>query len=251
MAKPTLTPASTTSAITLSVTGSTSEVTSSLPFGTYVSTDYYSTSEVNLFISGAADQVGYVFKKMGGDVLDIEITDSQVYASYEEACLEYSYIVNMHQSQNILSNVLGATTGTFDHDGQIQETTGNIKAGTNLNTKYPKFDFAYAQSAIYVLAIQQLYGEQALYHIMQNINNGQSFKDAFYNSTLQTLEQFNELLYPHIKNKYWWFRLITLPNQIFSFLPLLLVIGFIMQSRKNKKIRKQWELEEELECLED
>jgi hypothetical protein len=145
MATPTLTPASTTSAITLSITGSTSEVTSSLPFGTYSSTDYWSSTEVNLFISGASDQVGYVFKKLGGDVLNVEITDGQVYASYEEACLEYSYILNMHQAKNILSNVLGATTGTFDQDGQIRETTGNIKTGTNLTTLYPKFDFAYAR----------------------------------------------------------------------------------------------------------
>ncbi len=145
MATPTLTPASTTSAITLSVTGSTSEVTSSLPFGTYSSTDYWSSTEVNLFISGASDQVGYVYKKLGGDVLNVEITDAQVYASYEEACLEYSYILNMHQAKNILSNVLGATTGTFDQDGQVRETTGNIKTGTNLTTLYPKFDFAYAR----------------------------------------------------------------------------------------------------------
>ena len=145
MAIPTLTPASTTSAIALSVTGSTSAVTTSLPFGTYSSTDYWSTDEINLFISGAADQVGFVYKKLGGDVLNVEITDAQVYASYEEACLEYSYILNIHQAKNILSNVLGATTGTFDQDGQVRETTGNLTSGTNLNTKYPKFDFAYAR----------------------------------------------------------------------------------------------------------
>ena len=145
MAIPTLTPASTTSAIALSVTGSTSAVTTSLPFGTYSSTDYWSTDEINLFISGAADQVGFVYKKLGGDVLNVEITDAQVYASYEEACLEYSYILNIHQAKNILSNVLGATTGTFDQDGQVRETTGNLTSDTNLNTKYPKFDFAYAR----------------------------------------------------------------------------------------------------------
>ena len=117
MATPTLTPSSTTSAIVLTITGSTSDVTSALPFGTYTSTDYWSSSEVNLFISGASDQVAFVYKKMGGDILDVEVTNSQVYASYEEACLEYSYILNMHQSKNILSNILGATTGTFDHDG--------------------------------------------------------------------------------------------------------------------------------------
>ncbi len=43
---------------------------------------------------------------------------SNVYSAYEEAVLEYSYIVNIHQSKNILHSSLGATTGTFDSDGQ-------------------------------------------------------------------------------------------------------------------------------------
>lgn len=145
MATPTLTPSSTTNAIVLSSTGSPSAVASSLPFGTYTSTDYWPSDEVNLFLSGASDQVGYVYQKLGGDILNLEITDSQVYASYEESCLEFSYLANIHQSKNILSNVLGATTGTFNHDGQIRETSGNVNSGTNLNTKYPKFDFTYAR----------------------------------------------------------------------------------------------------------
>ena len=56
--------------------------------------------------------------------------------------------------------------------------------------------------------------------------------------------------YPYLKNKYKWFKLITLPNQLFAFFPLLLIIGFIMRSIRNKKIKKQWELEEEIEKLE-
>ena len=131
MATPTLTPVSTTSAIALSVTGSTSAVTSSLPFGTYSSTDYWSTAEINLFISGASDQVGFVYKKLGGDVLNVEITDAQVYASYEESCLEYSYILNIHQAKNVLSNVLGNTTGTFDHYGQLK--SGETLSGSNIS----------------------------------------------------------------------------------------------------------------------
>ena len=111
MATPTLTPSSATSAITLS-SGSTPSDVTGLPFGIY-STDRY-------FLSGASDQVAYTYKKLGGDVLDIEITKEQVYTSYEEAVLEYSYILNIHQSKNILSDVLGHSTGSFDNDGQIR-----------------------------------------------------------------------------------------------------------------------------------
>ena len=84
-----LQPLSETSAIILSSTGSTDDVASAVPFGMY-------TGSVE-FITGAARQVNYVFKKLGGDVVDIELTNDNVYAAYEEAVLEYSYIVNMHQ----------------------------------------------------------------------------------------------------------------------------------------------------------
>ena len=77
MARPTLTPSQTTSAITLPSTGTAAYVASHLPIGVYsASLD---------FVSGAADQVAYTFKKLGGDVLDLEITEGQVYAAYEEA----------------------------------------------------------------------------------------------------------------------------------------------------------------------
>jgi hypothetical protein len=69
------------------------------------------------------------------------ITDKNVYSAYEESVLEYSYIVNIHQSKNILHSSLGATTGTFDHDGQRTD----LLSGSNVETKYPKFKFGYGK----------------------------------------------------------------------------------------------------------
>ena len=109
MSKPTLTPSQTTSVITLPVTGTTAIASITTPLGMY-------TGETD-FLSGAFDQVAYTFKKLGGDVLDIELTEETVYANYEEAVLEYSYIVNQHQAKNVLSDLLGTTTGSFDSDG--------------------------------------------------------------------------------------------------------------------------------------
>tara|TARA_Y100000593_G_C4314158_1_gene339941 strand:+ start:1680 stop:2921 length:1242 start_codon:yes stop_codon:yes gene_type:complete len=128
MAVPTLTPTSTTSAIVLTSTGSAADVAASLPLGVYSSSEQ--------FLSGAAAQVAYTYKKLGGDVLDIELTPSNVYANYEEAVLEYSYIMNLFQSKNVLSDALGSATASFDHKG---ETT----AGTGSATKYHNFTFDY------------------------------------------------------------------------------------------------------------
>jgi len=134
MAIPKLNPASTTNVNVLSATGTPSNVGATLPFGIYAAS--------NAFLSGAADQVAYTYKKLGGDVLDIELAEGNVYAAYEEAVLEYSYIVNLHQSKNVLSSMLGATTASFDQDGQI--TAGHALAGKNVALKYPRFDYGFS-----------------------------------------------------------------------------------------------------------
>ena len=128
---PEITPVSQTSTIILTSTGSTADVAAAVPYGVYTA-----SAE---FITGASTQVNYVYKKLGGDVVDIELTPSNVYAAYEEAVLEYSYIVNLHQSENILSDVLGQTTGTFDHKGE------RLTGPENVNLRFPRFQFTYAR----------------------------------------------------------------------------------------------------------
>ena len=128
MAFPPLTPTSTTSAIILPEDGVEADVAASLAIG------FYST---DAFLSGAASQVAYTHKRLGGDVLDIELTAKNVYNHYEEACLEYSYIVNLHQARNALGSALGSPTGSFDEKG-------GLTAGEDVALKYPKFQFDYA-----------------------------------------------------------------------------------------------------------
>ncbi len=91
--------------------------------------------------------MAYTYKKLGGDVLDIELKADNVYAAYEEACLEYSYQINIHQAKNVLSDLLGMATGTFDHKGE-HSTTGRALdsvSGSLVNLKYPRYKFSYAQ----------------------------------------------------------------------------------------------------------
>jgi hypothetical protein len=135
MAIPTLSPASTTNSNVLPAGGTITNVGATLPFGMYAGSD--------AFLSGAADQVAYTYKKLGGDVLDIELAEGNVYAAYEEAVLEYSYIVNLHQSKNVLSSLLGAPTASFDSDGQI--ASGSALSGTNVALRYPRFDYGFAR----------------------------------------------------------------------------------------------------------
>ena len=105
-------------------------MSSSLAINFYGATD--------AFVTGAVAQVAYTYKRLGGDVLDIELTAQNVYNNYEEAVLEYSYIVNLHQARNSLGSALGGPTGSFDHKGTISGSTESV------SLKYPKFIFDYA-----------------------------------------------------------------------------------------------------------
>ena len=124
-----LSPNSQTSAIILTSTGSAELVSDAVPFGIYTGSA--------AFRSGASDQVAYVYKKLGGDVVDIELTPANVYAAYEEAVLEYSYIFNLHQGKNVISDALGDVTGTFNHLGQI--TSGPVSA----SLRFPRIEANY------------------------------------------------------------------------------------------------------------
>lgn len=135
MAVPVLTPKSQTSAIILPPTGTTTNVAPNLPIGVYsTNTD---------FISGAVDQVAYTYKMIGGEVLDIEITEGQVYAAYEDAVLTYSYFVNLHQAKSSVGMLLGSPTGTFNSDGEIKSGSAlfNLVSSSGaLNLAYPMYD---------------------------------------------------------------------------------------------------------------
>ncbi len=148
MAIPNLNPSSTSNANILPVTGAAANVGTTLPFGIYASS--------TAFLSGAADQVSYTYKKLGGDVLDIELAEGNVYAAYEEAVLEYSYLVNLYQSKNSLSSLLGATTGSFDQDGQI--VSGSSLSGSNIALRYPKFDYGYVRRVSEGMATEAGFG---------------------------------------------------------------------------------------------
>ena len=128
-----LQPLSTVSAIILPATGTHNQVLSSLSYGIYATT---------AFISGAVDQVAYTYQKLGGNVLDLEITPSNIYNAYEESCLEYSYLVNTHQAKNVLSDMLGTSTGSFNQDGEFVA----YEPGTSVkpNLKFPRFQLGYA-----------------------------------------------------------------------------------------------------------
>jgi hypothetical protein len=66
------------------------------------------------FQSEADSMVTFVKRKLGDDVLSVELTSKQIWACFEEAFCEYGAIVNQYQAKSQLSNLLGASTGSLN-----------------------------------------------------------------------------------------------------------------------------------------
>ena len=131
MSLPILTPTQNSSTNILPATGTAGNVAALIPYSVY-------TSESE-FLTGAADQVAYTYRMMGGAVLDIELTEGEVYTAYQDAVLAYSRITNLWQAKNVLGSMLGSPTGSFDHEGQL--VSGSTINGS-LALAYPKFSIA-------------------------------------------------------------------------------------------------------------
>ena len=163
MSLPDFSPISQMSKVILPETGSFNNVsTSSLPFGVYVSENHWSSEQINHYKTGSVEQVAFTYKKLGGDVLDIELAETQVHAAYEEAVLEYSYLINIHQAKNALPFVLGQETGSFDSDGQLSGSNADDLANASL--AFPKMQFTYAKNvSMGVNSLVGVNGDEPIY----------------------------------------------------------------------------------------
>lgn len=74
------------------------------PFGFFDSDTQFQTE--------ADAMVVFVKRKLGDDILSVELTKKQIWACFEESLLEYGSIVNQYQAKSQLANLLGAPTGS-------------------------------------------------------------------------------------------------------------------------------------------
>ena len=79
--------------------------TSPTPFGIYDNESDFSTDADNIVV--------FVKRKLGDDILSVELTKKQIWGNFEEATLEYSSILNQYQAKSQLVNFLGYATGSM------------------------------------------------------------------------------------------------------------------------------------------
>ena len=80
-----------------------SSVTNPTPFGIF--------DDDSHFMSDADGLVLYVKRRLGDDILSVELTNKQIWANFEEATMEFSKQMNAHQAESYMSNILGLSTG--------------------------------------------------------------------------------------------------------------------------------------------
>ena len=111
--------------------------TSPTPFGIF-------DSEKD-FILDANSMTTFVKRKLGDDILSVELTNKQIWMSFEEATLEYGKIVNEYQAKSQLGNLLGNDLGTSSDDqnfvdGSNDTLDGGPRGGEN---KFPRETLEY------------------------------------------------------------------------------------------------------------
>lgn len=92
-----------------------SEIISPTPFGFFDSDSEFQTEADNM--------VNFVKRKLGDDVLSVELTKKEIWACFEESVCEYSR--NIHEMKIIseLSNVMGMATGSTDLTNKYTRNT--------------------------------------------------------------------------------------------------------------------------------
>ena len=124
----------------LDLTASFTDLSGNLPFGTF-STD-------SLFQSDADSLVKLTNTKLGGGVLNVELTNLDVYTSFEESALEWNSVVNSYHAKSILADVIGAATGSM---------SGSENKVARLNLALAKRKAAAYSSEALVGGIKQLH----------------------------------------------------------------------------------------------
>lgn len=82
-------------------------------FSTTLNPTPFAIFDSNTDFQGEADKmITFVKRRMGDDVLSVELTKKMIWGNFEEATLEYGSILNQYQAKSQLLTYLGYTTGS-------------------------------------------------------------------------------------------------------------------------------------------
>ena len=83
-------------------------------FSTTLNPTPFGAFDADTAFQGDADSmVTFVKRKLGDDILSVELTKKQIWACFEEAALEYGSIINQYQARSQMATFLGSATGSM------------------------------------------------------------------------------------------------------------------------------------------
>lgn len=97
------------------------------------------------FQSDADKMVSFILRKLGEDVLSVELTKKMIWTCFEEAVLMFNGQIIMYQAKSNLTSLLGNPTGSIDPN------TGKYQNNLNLVNNYlqPNLDYLVRQAEPY------------------------------------------------------------------------------------------------------
>lgn len=184
--------------------------------------------------------VDYTLKKLGDPVMEVHMSSSHMYASLEEACLEYSAIVNSYQAKSALATFLGGPTGSLsgsentypnkllEFQKRIADSYGE-EAG--VNGPHPLHS-----GSVQLSMGQQQYDLQAL---MSGALSGSRMriKEVFHFSPLSAYRFFGTTSAINYLHQQFNFESFT-PETIFYLLPIWEDILRGMEFKTSNKVRR-------------
>ncbi len=221
--------------INLDLSASFRDVVNPTPFGLYDADPQ--------FQHDADAMVRFVFTKLGGRVLGLEITNREVYSAFEESLLEFGAMVSSYQAKSIITSILGVPTGSIG----------------NINGVMPRFSLeqisrqaeAYSSEALvggsrtlHSASIQikdgvQKYDLQALLSQSGQIQAGQRIRpeEVFHFSPTAAYRFFDTNSAINYLNSEFHFESFT-PETVFYMLPVWEDVLRATEMKMSQKIRR-------------
>jgi hypothetical protein len=189
---------------------------------------------------------GFVRLKLGEPIVCVHLSASNVYAAFEEACMDYSAIVNSYQAKSALSQYLGSPTGSLS-GSENRYPSRNIEMQkrlaepygeeANLNGPHPLYS-----GSIDLVAGQQKYDLQRLLSGTLSASFGDPNvriypKEVFHFSPLSAFRFFGTTSAVNYLNSQFQFESFT-PETIFYLLPIWEDILRGMQFETSNRVRR-------------
>jgi hypothetical protein len=221
--------------INLDLTASFHDVVQPTPFGLY--------NADPVFQADADAMVRFVYAKLGGRILGIEITNREVYAGFEEAVLEYGAMVNSYQAKSIITSILGAATGSLtNYDGIMPRFT--LEQVSRQAQAYSSEALVGGNRKLYSASIdlrtgQQNYDLQVLLSQSGDLTGSQRIRleQVFHFSPLAAYRFFDSNSAINYLNSEFKFESFT-PETIFYMLPVWEDVLRQTQMKMSEKIRR-------------